>query len=77
MAFFLFRRNRKNSKKISSIVEGNPNKSGKGYIERCLENGEDIYGRKNMKIKYIDKSDIGLKNIDKFIKKYPYLYKKE
>lgn len=64
-------------KKISSIVEGNPNKSGKGYIERCLENGEDIYGRKNMKIKYIDKSDIGLKNIDKFIKKYPYLYKKE
>lgn len=62
-------------RKMISIVEGNDEKAKEVHIKNCIEKGKDIYGKKHVKINYINKEEIGIKNIDKYIKKYPYLYK--
>ncbi|WP_462256135.1 hypothetical protein [Megamonas funiformis] len=62
-------------RKMMSIVEGNDEKAKEVHIKNCIEKGKDIYGKKHVKINYINKEEIGIKNIDKYIKKYPYLYK--
>lgn len=67
-------------KKLSSIIEGNSSiaKDNK-YIEYCLDNGLDLYGRKGKEFLYdfIDISDLAIPDINKFIKKYPYLYREK
>lgn len=63
--------------KLNSIVEGEPNLAMDVYIEDCLEKGVDIYGREGREFEYdfITKDEIGIKNIDGFIGKYPKMYK--
>lgn len=63
--------------KLNSIVEGEPNLALESYIEDCLERGVDLYGRKGKVFEYdfIAKDEIGIKNIDGFINKYPQMYK--
>lgn len=65
-------------KKLSAIIEGNTNiaKDDK-YIENCLDNGIDLYGRKGKEFIYdfIDVKELTIPGIEEFIKKYPYLYR--
>ena len=63
--------------KLNSTVDGEPGLAIDAYIEDCLERGVDPYGRKgrNFEYDFISKEEIGIKSIEKFIKKYPWMYK--
>lgn len=63
--------------KMHSIIEGREEFASEEYITRCLDEGRDIYGRKGKEFMYnfVDREAVGVKGIDLFIQKYPYLYK--
>jgi beta-1,4-mannosyl-glycoprotein beta-1,4-N-acetylglucosaminyltransferase len=71
--------------KLNSFSETQPNNpktlySGKivshDYIKNCIENGEDIYGRKGKEYEYdvVNVDDQFPKYVHTLIQKYPYLY---
>lgn len=64
--------------KLHSIVEGDESLDSDEYIEKCLSQGKDLYGRKGKEFEYefIDEAEIHLSGIHDFIEKYPYLYRK-
>ena len=47
------------------------------YIEACLDEGKDIYGRigKQFEYEFINPSNIGLPNVADIIKEYPTFFK--
>ena len=71
-------------RKLASVVDDRPAinammdrcQTDDEYLERCLNEGIDLYGKigDDYKFEFIDMKDIGIPNIDEFIKKYPYLY---
>ena len=71
--------------KLASIIDSSPEmvkimkrgRSDDEYVEDCLRNGKDLYGREGEEFRYefIAKEYIGLPYIDKIIGKYPYLYR--
>jgi len=65
--------------KINSIVEGTANKYSDSYIQNCINNGLDIYGRKGKEFEYeiINIDNKFPEYIHTLIKKYPLLYFKK
>ena len=67
-------------KKLESIVEGGilsiPKEfsSQNDYINFCLNRGEDIFNRKEIKYEKILPSSMGLKNSGELIEKYPHFF---
>jgi len=69
---------KKIKEKLHSIIEGNPQiGNDEKYIEECLSKGVDLFGRKGKEFTYklIQKNEINIPGIEKFIEKYPYFYK--
>ena len=73
---------KKIKEKLKAIVEGNDyamkdHSNDDEYIENCLSKGIDLFGRKGKEFEYefIDRTKIGIKNIDNIIKKYSYMYR--
>ena len=72
--------------KLNSIVDGRPEiiekmkkyNNDNDYIEHCLREGKDIFGRndKANQFKFIDPTDIGLPNIDEIVDTYPQFFHK-
>lgn len=66
--------------KLSSIIEGDnfnlpPQFSSENdYINFCLDNGKDVFGRKELLFQFIDLKEIGLPKIDKIKELYPILF---
>lgn len=66
--------------KLSSIIEGDNFKlppqfsSEDDYINFCLDNGKDVFGREELLFQFIDLKEIGLPKIDKIKELYPVLF---
>ncbi|UKI54318.1 MAG: hypothetical protein L6V86_04935 [Treponema sp.] len=66
--------------KLSSIIEGDNFKlppqfsSENDYINFCLDNGKDVFGRKELSFHFIDLKEIELPKIDKIKELYPILF---
>lgn len=68
--------------KLNSIIEGDNFKLPKEfssedeYIDHCLKNGKDIFGRKELSFKFVDKSEIGLpaEFVEKLSRQYPQFF---
>ena len=60
--------------KLNSIVDGNERLAQGDYIEKCLEEGIDIYDP-SKRFKFVPMREIGIGGIDLFIAKYPHLYR--
>lgn len=66
--------------KLSSIIEGDNFKlppqfsSENDYINFCLDNGKDVFGRKKLSFHFIDLKEIELPKIDKLKELYPILF---
>ncbi len=66
-------------KKLACIVEGDVRDLSSEYIEKCLSQGIDLYGREGDEYTYsfIPMEEVGLPGIEAFVKKYPYLYREQ
>lgn len=72
-------------RKLASVVDDRPAinaimdrcQNDDAYLEKCLNMGIDLYGKMgdDYKFEFIDMKDIGVPNIEEFIKKYPHLYR--
>ena len=65
-------------KKMQSIVEGNDKiERDDAYIEQCLSEGKDLFGRKGPMFTYhfLQRDEISIPHADEFIERYPYLYR--
>ncbi len=66
--------------KLNSIIEGDNFKlpsefsSEDEYISFCLDNGTDVFGRKELSFKFIDLNEIGLPKINEIKELYPVLF---
>lgn len=66
--------------KLSSIIEGDNFKlppqfsSEDDYINFCLDNGKDVFGREELLFQFINLKEIGLPKIDKIKELYPILF---
>lgn len=66
--------------KLSAIIEGDNFKlppqfsSENDYINFCLANGKDVFGRKELSFHFIDLKEIELPKIDKIKELYPILF---
>ena len=66
--------------KLSSIIEGDNFKlppqffSENDYINFCLDNGKDVFGRKELSFHFIDLKEIELPKIDEIKELYPVLF---
>lgn len=66
--------------KLSSIIEGDNFKlptqfsSEDDYINFCLDNGKDVFGRKELLFHFIDLKEIELPKIDEIKELYPVLF---
>lgn len=66
--------------KLSSIIEGDNFKlppqfsSEDDYINFCLANGKDVFGREELLFQFINLKEIGLPKIDKIKELYPILF---
>jgi beta-1,4-mannosyl-glycoprotein beta-1,4-N-acetylglucosaminyltransferase len=69
---------KKIKEKLHAIIEGDDQLDSDEYIEKCLTEGKDLYGRKGREFEYdfIEENEIGLDGAAEFIRKYPYLCKK-
>ena len=65
-------------RKLACVVEGDVRDLPSEYIEKCLSQGIDLYGRQGDEFTYsfISLGEVGLPGIEEFVKRYPYLYRK-